>query len=145
VSYDRRSILCWRDRAYQGELEKAAKGASITFAGMIEGNLKAGALASASALILPSHQENFGLVVAEALSFGTPVLISRQVNVAEDIEAAGAGFVESDTIAGTRRLIERWLQFGNPSMRQAALKCFQNHFDIERSAGELLKLYTADG
>lgn len=128
------------DRQYKTQLEKAARGASITFAGMIEGDLKAGALASASALILPSHQENFGLVVAEALSFGTPVLISRQVNIAEDIEMAGAGLTEPDTFAGTRRLIERWLEVGHPSMRENALRCFQNHFDIEHSAGELLKV-----
>ena len=108
--------------------------------GMIEGDLKTGALASASALILPSHQENFGLAVAEALSFGTPVLISRQVNIAETIETAGAGFAEPDNLAGTRRLIERWLEFGNPSMRDAALRCFQSHFDIEHSAGELLRV-----
>jgi hypothetical protein len=67
------------------------------------------------------------------------------VNIAEEIEAAGAGFVEPDTVPGTRRLIERWLQFGDPSMRDAALKCFQNHFDIEYSAGELLKVCTTDG
>jgi glycosyltransferase involved in cell wall biosynthesis len=132
------------DQAYKERLEKAARGASITFAGMIEGDLKAGALASAAALILPSHQENFGLVVAEALSFGTPVLLSRQVNIAEDIEMAGAGFVEPDTGPGTRRLIERWLQFGGPSMRDAALKCFQDHFDIERSAGEMLEVLIKD-
>jgi len=90
---------------------------------------------------LPSHQENFGLVVAEALSFGTPVLLSRQVNIAGDIEAAGAAFVESDTARGTRRLIERWLELGNLSMRAAALECYRNHFGIKRSAEELLEVF----
>jgi glycosyltransferase involved in cell wall biosynthesis len=132
------------DGFYQKKLQNAAKSPFITFAGMLEGELKAGALASAAALILPSHQENFGLVVAEALSFGTPALISKRVNIAEDIESAGAGFVESDTLEGTQRLIERWLQFGNPSMRQAALECYQSHFDIETSAGEFLKVLTED-
>ena len=102
------------------------------------------AFAAADALILPSHHENFGLVVAEALSFGTPVLLSRQVNIAEDIESAGAGFVEPDTVEGTTRLIERWLQSGHTSMRQAALACYQNHFSIESSAGELLRVFTED-
>jgi len=129
---------------YEEKLKRAAEGGSITFAGMIEGELKAGALASAAALILPSHQENFGLVVAEALSFGTPVLLSRQVNIAGDIEAAGAAFVEPDTARGTRRLIERWLELGNLSMRDAALECYRNHFDIKRSAEELLEVFSKE-
>ena len=132
------------DPAFRAKLQKAARSVSVTFADMVEGELKAGALAAADALILPSHHENFGLVVAEALSFGTPVLLSRQVNIAEDIESAGAGFVEPDTVEGTTRLIERWLQSGHTSMRQAALACYQNHFSIESSAGELLRVFTED-
>jgi glycosyltransferase involved in cell wall biosynthesis len=132
------------DPGFRARLERAARNVPITFAGMVEGDLKAGALAAANALILPSHHENFGLVVAEALSFGTPVLLSRQVNIAEDIESAGAGFVEPDTIEGTKRLIERWLQSETTSIRQAALACYQNHFSIESSAGELLRVFTED-
>ena len=37
-----------------------------------------GALHSADALILPSHQENYGMVVAEACSVGTPVIHYQQ-------------------------------------------------------------------
>jgi len=128
------------DLTYLGKLKRTAGDSFTTFTGLIEGELKAGALAAATALILPSHQENFGLVVAEALSFGTPVLISRQVNIAEDIESAGAGFVEPDTLEGTQRLIERWVRSGNPAMRQAAFDCYQKHFQIESSAEKLLKV-----
>ena len=113
--------------------------------GMIEGDVKAGALVSADALILPSHQENFGLVVAEALAFGTPVLVSEQVNIAEEVQSFGAGFVEPDTLAGTRRLFTRWLERGDSRMRAAALACFQQRFDIEHSARGLLKILVDDG
>ena len=130
---------------YKAELTRLAKGLPITFTGMIEGDVKAGALVSADALILPSHQENFGLVVAEALSFGTPVLVSAQVNIAEEVQSFGAGFVEPDTLAGTRRLLERWLEHGDSTMRAAALACFQQRFDIEQSARGLLKILTDDG
>jgi glycosyltransferase involved in cell wall biosynthesis len=129
---------------YTAELEHLAKGLPITLTGMIEGDVKSGALASAEALILPSHQENFGLVVAEALSFATPVLVSEQVNIAEDVQSFAAGFVEPDTLAGTRRLIERWLQEGNATMRTAALKCFQDRFDIECSANAFLEILAGD-
>jgi glycosyltransferase involved in cell wall biosynthesis len=125
---------------YTAELQGLAEGLPITFAGLIEGEVKSGALASAEALLLPSHQENFGLVVAEALSFGTPVLVSDQVNIAEDVQSFGAGFVEPDTMVGTRRLIERWAEHGDSKMRPSALCCFQNRFNIEHSAKELLEI-----
>ena len=46
----------------------------IVFTGMLEGAMKQGALAAADAFILPSHQENFGMSVVEALAAGLPVL-----------------------------------------------------------------------
>jgi glycosyltransferase involved in cell wall biosynthesis len=39
-------------------------------------------LSGASLLALPSHQENFGLCVMEALSHSVPVLVSPNVNLA---------------------------------------------------------------
>ena len=130
---------------YTAELKRFAEGLPITFTDLIEGEVKSGALACAEALILPSHQENFGLVVAEALSFGTPVLLSEQVNISEEVKSFGAGFVEADTLAGTRRLIERWLEHGDPAMRVAALHCFQQRFDIEHSAKKLLEIIKTEG
>ena len=44
-----------------------------------------------------------------------------------------------------RSLIERWLQEGTLAMRTAALNCFQNRFDIEHSARELMEIFFGDG
>jgi glycosyltransferase involved in cell wall biosynthesis len=53
---------------------------------------------------LPSHQENFGLAVAEAMAAGVPVLVSPAVNLANDILAHGAGWVApAITRPGNRR------------------------------------------
>jgi glycosyltransferase involved in cell wall biosynthesis len=65
----------------------------ISFSGWLQGAPKVAALRGASLLALPSHQENFGLVVAEALACGTPVLVSQHVNLADEIAAADAGWV----------------------------------------------------
>jgi glycosyltransferase involved in cell wall biosynthesis len=46
---------------------------SVRITGAVSEEEKWGTLAKASALILPSFSENFGLVVAEALAAGTPV------------------------------------------------------------------------
>ncbi len=133
------------DEQYTARLKRSANGLSILFTGMLDGEVKSGALAACEALILPSHQENFGLVVAEALSVGAPVLLSDQVNIAETVAVSGAGFVEPDTQMGTERLIDRWLQEGSAAMRVAALKCFENHFDIQGSARELKNIISGDG
>jgi glycosyltransferase involved in cell wall biosynthesis len=44
-------------------------------------------------MILPSHDENFGNVVIESLSVGTPVLISKNVGLADYVETKSLGWV----------------------------------------------------
>jgi glycosyltransferase involved in cell wall biosynthesis len=125
---------------YSEQLRKLARNVPVTFTGMLEGGLKWGALACADALILPSHQENFGLVVAEGMSVGLPVLISNQVNTAELIEKYGAGIVEPDTLDGTCRLIQRFLAADRRAMSLAAKRCFRDQFDIRRTSEKLLQI-----
>jgi glycosyltransferase involved in cell wall biosynthesis len=49
----------------------------IIFAGQIEGEEKQQLLASAYFTIMPSHTENFGIVVLESLAQNTPVIASK--------------------------------------------------------------------
>ncbi|MEM8854184.1 MAG: glycosyltransferase [Pseudomonadota bacterium] len=51
-----------------------ALGIAVTFTGPLAGEDKAKALASADLFVLPTHNENFGIVIAEALAAGTPAL-----------------------------------------------------------------------
>jgi glycosyltransferase involved in cell wall biosynthesis len=116
-------------------------GDSILFPGMLTGDTKWGALSAAKAFVLPSHQENFGIAVAEALACGTPVLISNKINIWREIEADGAGLVENDDLAGTSRLLARWLAMdenARAGMREEARNCFANRFEIERATDSLL-------
>jgi glycosyltransferase involved in cell wall biosynthesis len=116
---------------------------AVTFTGMLAGIRKWGAFSAADAFILPSHQENFGIAVVEALACGTPVLISNKVNIWREITANEAGYVENDDLAGTARLIERWVAAA-PNVR-AALKenaraCFARNFEIDRATDSLLEV-----
>jgi glycosyltransferase involved in cell wall biosynthesis len=118
----------------------------VTFTGMLEGSLKWGAFAAAEAFILPSHQENFGIAVAESLACGTPVLISTKVNIWREIIDDGAGLAEEDDAAGTARLIERWLatpENERQGMREKARACFARRFQIERAVESLLQVLRA--
>lgn len=137
------------DAAYRASLERIAAtlpaGCRVIWPGMLEGSCKWGALRSAEVFILPSHQENFGLAVVEALAVGTPVLISRKVNIWEEIESEGAGLVDTDDLAGTVRLLVRWqaLSFADRTlMSRAASNLFTQRYEIGRVARSLVQAVT---
>jgi glycosyltransferase involved in cell wall biosynthesis len=115
----------------------------VVFTGMLGGELKRGALMAADAFILPSHQENFGMAVIEALAAGVPVLISNRINTAHEIETNHAGYVANDDLLGTKSLIERWRDTAiadRDTMRQNARNCFANRFEINRAVDSLLEI-----
>ena len=116
---------------------------AITWTGHLEGVLKWGAIAAAEAFILPSHQENFGVAVAEALSCGVPVLISDKVNIWREIQESGAGLVDTDTQEGTVSLLRRWQRVSpveRERMKERAIDCFEQNFDIRETVRRMLEL-----
>ena len=112
----------------------------ILWTGMLEGPAKWSALRAAEVFVLPSHQENFGIAVAEALAAGVPVLVSTKVNIWREIVAAGAGFAEEDTGPGTLALLERWLSLdadGRAAVARRAAPCFESNFHVDSAARRL--------
>ena len=138
------------DAGYRAALEARAREAGaegdVLWGDMISGDLKWGAFHAAEAFVLPSHQENFGVAVAEALACGVPALISDQVNIWREVVSDGAGFAECDDLAGTTRLLRRWLQTSageRERMRARARSCFAGRFAIDRAAPRLLEVLRA--
>lgn len=114
----------------------------VHWTGMLTGELKWGAFGAAEAMILPSHQENFGFVVAEAMACMTPVLISDKVNIWREVIAAQAGMVESDTVDGTCELLRRFWGLSDDereNMGRKAREGFLNRFDIQVTARKFLQ------
>jgi glycosyltransferase involved in cell wall biosynthesis len=119
----------------------------ITWAGMLQGDPKWGAFHASDVFALPSHQENFGIAVAEALGCGVPVLISDKVNIWREVEADGAGLVAADTEAGTEANLVRWLTMDpadRERMRAQALATFDARFTIDAMARELVNVLQGD-
>jgi glycosyltransferase involved in cell wall biosynthesis len=117
--------------------------ARVTWTGMLSGDLKWGAYRAAGAFILPSHQENFGISVVEALACGLPVLISDKVNIWREISSDQAGLVETDDLPGTVRLLRRWAELSpaeRDTMSANALACFKNRFHVTAVADRLLEM-----
>jgi len=112
-------------------------GGRVTFTGPLYGELKWGALRASEVFALPSHTENFGITVVEAMACGVPVLISNEVNIWSEIEQDGAGLVAAASADGTLSLLKLWLALPDAQrerMRANALRSFTEHFELERFA-----------
>ena len=132
---------------WKAELQARAQASGVAdricWPGMLEGDMKWGAFYAGEAFVLPSHQENFGIAVAEALGCGLPVLISNKVNIWREIQAHGAGLVMADTLAGTEQGLRTWLGLASSerqSMASSARRLFDQRFTADAMAINLLGL-----
>jgi glycosyltransferase involved in cell wall biosynthesis len=101
----------------------------------------------ANAFILPSHMENFGMTVAEALSQGVPVLLSDKVNIFSTVVHHEAGFCASDTVQGTVSLIERWRaspQSARERMANNARQLFDSEFQAAHTAEDVANVFQSE-
>jgi glycosyltransferase involved in cell wall biosynthesis len=134
---------------WQKRLSQRAEGLGvaerITWTGMISGSMKWGALRAAEIFVLPSHQENFGIAVVEALAAGVPTLISRKVNIWREIELDGAGSASEDSLDGTCEMLESYVMSSEGrrrNMRETARACFEQRFEITKAAVKLEDVLT---
>jgi glycosyltransferase involved in cell wall biosynthesis len=115
----------------------------ITWAGMLKGKPKWGAYAASEVFVLPSHQENFGIVVAEAMSCGLPVLVSDKVNIWREMASYWAGLVSDDTLDGTRGALQRWSELSAEEIAEVrirSLKCFDELFNFKATSKKVLAI-----
>lgn len=131
------------ENGYRLQLERIAETAypacSIRFVGPVLDSEKWTLYRSADLFVLPSFSENFGLVIAEALACGVPVLTTRATPWST-LDEMGCGWcISTDRIAlestlknilnNNREILEAMGQKGVPWMREAfsweaQAKCF---------------------
>jgi glycosyltransferase involved in cell wall biosynthesis len=115
----------------------------VNWLGYVEGDRKTDIFAAASAFVLPSYSENFGIAVAEALAAGLPCLVSPGVAISSEIKKAGAGIVVGtapdeiaagiETILGNDRAMS--------TMSTAARALAVGAFSLDAMGGRLAALY----
>lgn len=71
----------------------------VSFIGPVKGDAKTDEYRAADLFVLPTHSENFGMVVAEALSYGVPVL-TTQGSPWRELETEHCGWWVAPTVDG---------------------------------------------
>lgn len=112
---------------------------SVFFTGMLEGEDKKAFLANADIFVLPSHTENFGMVYAEALAMGTPVVASTNTPW-EEVEGAGCGRWVTNTVEETSAAMVDLLNRDKNLLHQNCIKYIQK-FDWNNIAQQFKTLY----
>ena len=97
----------------------------------------------ADLFVLPSHSENFGIVVAEAMARGKPVVVTTGVQFGEHVTASEAGTVVHPDVGELAASIDLWLS--DPSRRARAGELGQRYirdrFTWQRAAERMADLY----
>ncbi len=127
---------------YGQALQILGKNTSIHFPGMLEGAAKWGAFYGCTAFMLPSHQENFGIAVVEAMACAKPVLISNQVNIWREVEKGEGGVVFEDTQRGVYAMLEDLIKQSTEdqiSMGAKASHVFHSNYTIEKAAHRMVE------
>lgn len=94
--------------------------------------------------VLPSHSENFGIVVVEAIACGLPVVISDQVALRDEVTAHKLGSVVPLDVAELRTAMARLIrQDGERQViRERATQTAREHFSWSAAAKRLIAAYS---
>jgi glycosyltransferase involved in cell wall biosynthesis len=85
----------------------------IEWLGLVNANGKPAFFASIDLLVMPSLYESFGLVAAEAIMHGVPVIVSPSTGVSGIIESRRCGFIADPTPSAIAATVERILDDPN--------------------------------
>ncbi len=122
----------------QNQIDALGLQDSIFLAGEIKEKEKVEFLASGEVFALASHNENFGLVYAEALASGTPIVASQNTPW-EDVEKVGCGKWVQNTPQKFAKAMSEVLQ-SNPSEMGIKGREYVKKFDWKSIALEFKEL-----
>jgi glycosyltransferase involved in cell wall biosynthesis len=115
----------------------------VEFLGQIEGEEKQKLLAGALWTVMPSHTENFGIVVLESLAQNTPVIASKG-SPWESLEEENVGFWVGTSPERLSAAIDRALDIQKEeylSMRSRSRKFVETRYSMEANVDKWIDLY----
>jgi glycosyltransferase involved in cell wall biosynthesis len=150
---------------YGAEVERMIRekglGETVLMTGHVDGEVREALLGHAEFLVLPSHSENFGLVVAESLAAGRPVVTTnktpwgselaqgdRRKEIADrgsmNLELRGCGVICE--VTDLKRGLERMLEFSDKEREEMGARgreWMKEEFSWEAAAETILEAYKA--
>jgi glycosyltransferase involved in cell wall biosynthesis len=107
------------------------------------GEDKIAACSEGDVFVLPSYSENFGMAVIEAMYFGLPVIITKNVGISPSVEKFKAGLIiEKDEKKLTEAI---WTILNNPDlakkMGENGKRLIEEEFSPEKIADKWIKIY----
>lgn len=126
-------------------LNASGRANTIEVIGAVPPGRVAELMASALVFVMPAPAEPFGMTLLEAMTQGTPVILSSSAALAPTIVGAGAGVMfderPGDLIAAIRKVI------GNPELQELmgrkARELVRSEFAIESVVSRLVEAYRA--
>lgn len=135
------------DEGYRPRLERQVQRLGLTgrvhFAGPASDEHKWALYQGAQLFVLPSYSENFGIVVAEAMAMGCPVIVTPEVGIAHLVESSGAGVVTSHSPAALASVVNGLMQDDarRQKLGQRGPAAVRRHLSWERVAEQMEDLY----
>lgn len=127
----------------QQMIKLASHNPKIHFSGMLTGNAKWGAFYNCEAYLLPSHQENFGIAIVEAMACKKPVLITKNVNIWSEINEGGGGWIvnleDKSAIENNLSEIIKNSEADFAAKGYKAFETYRDKFDIESCVNKFIQ------
>lgn len=118
----------------------------LTYEGSLPPGRAAQRLVGAAAFVLPSRGEVFPMTVLEAMSVGTPVVLTQDCGIAADLRLRGAALVSDGSPTSLRDQLESVLtsQGLRARLTDAMGLALQDRYSIANVVSELLQHYSRD-
>lgn len=115
----------------------------VTFTGFLNVDQKRELFGDSEVFCLPSHQENFGIAVVEAMACALPVVVSDQVSLSKEIQSVEAGIVTRLKVFEIASALKQLLQHDSLKRRmgEQGRNLVRDKYRWEPNARRLIRLY----
>ena len=121
-------------------IEELKLGKLVQMVGAVKGKMKQELFENSDAVVVPSHTENFGMVVAEALAHGVPVIASKGTPWGR-VEEMGCGLWVDNDPESLAKAIEQMSQMPLFEMGRRGREWMEKEFSWSDRAQDMMKLY----
>jgi glycosyltransferase involved in cell wall biosynthesis len=128
-------------KALNGRIKDLQLIQQVKMLGEVHGEAKETLFDNADIVVVPSHTESFGMVIAEALAHGVPVIASKGTPW-KRLEEIGCGLWVENNPESLAKAIEQMSRMPLHEMGQRGREWMEKEFTWKRRASEMIACYT---